>query len=118
MIWTEDIHNRIRKNFQKEEVEAIENKLKKTIEIGLNVGENQFVRSVIFLANKNKEELERILNYFDDPRDVLLEAEEKSGNLDHWFAISFEEIEKLNGKKYSGDVFKEPEINAGDELPF
>lgn len=118
MIFTKDIHDRIRKDFQKEEIEEVENQLKKTVDIGLNVGENQFVRSVIFLANKNIEELKRILKSCDDPRDVLSEAEDKSGNLEHWFAIPFEEIEQLNGKKYSGEIFKQKEEKEDNGLPF
>lgn len=55
---------------------------------------------------------------FDDPRDVVSEAEEKSGKLNHWFAIPFDEIEQLNGEIYSGEVFKENRKNEDDELPF
>lgn len=118
MIFAEDIHERIKRDFPKEEVDEIEAILKQAVDIGLNVGEGQFVRSVIFLSNKDKDELERILDQFDDPRDVVSEAEDKSGNLGHWFAISFEEIEQLNGEKYSGEIFKETQVSEDDGLPF
>ena len=32
----------------------------------------------------------------DDPRNVVMEAENAAGNPDHWFGISFEEIEKFD----------------------
>lgn len=119
MIFSEDIHNRIRIDFpNKEEAKEVEALLKRIVESGLNVGEGQFVRSVIFLANKNKEKLEQILNECDDPRDVLHEAEIESGSLDHWFAIPFDEIKQLNGNKYSGDIFKDTPTTKDDGLPF
>ena len=44
-------------------------------------------------------------------RRVIEQAEEQSGNLGHWFAISFDEIEQLNGNKYNEEIFEEPEID-------
>lgn len=37
MIFAEDIHKRIRTDFPKEEVEGVETKLKRIVDIGLNV---------------------------------------------------------------------------------
>ena len=118
MIFTKDIHQKIRKEFRLNEVEEVEKELKQRVDNGLNVGPNQFVRSVIFLANKSIEELKSILLNFDDPRDVVGEAEYKSGELGHWFAIPFEEIEQLNGEKYSGEIFNQNQKNQNDEFPF
>lgn len=49
---------------------------------------------------------------------MVSEAETKSGALEHWFAIPFDEIEQLNEKPYCGEIFKENKIEEDDELPF
>ena len=64
------------------------------------------------------EKLKEILAEFDDPRDVVSEAELRSGALEHWFAIPFDEIEQLNGKRYNGEIFNRKKEEEDDGLPF
>ncbi len=58
------------------------------------VGSAQFVRSLIFLSKGDLNFLKNYIVEMDDPRDVVTEAENAAGNPDHWFCISFDEIEK------------------------
>lgn len=118
MTFPIDIERKIKIDFKSQEIEIVKALLKRKIEIGLNVGNDQFARSVIFLADKNLEKLKKILTEFDDPRDVVSEAELKSGALEHWFAIPFDGIEQLNGKRYNGDIFKQKKEKEDDGLPF
>ena len=118
MTFPIDIENKINSDFKPHEREFAKTLLEKIIEGGLNVSNDQFARSVIFLANKKIKKLEEILTTTDDPRDVVSEAETKSGALEHWFAIPFDEIEQLNEKPYCGEIFKENKIEEDDGLPF
>ncbi len=117
MTFPIDIENRINSYFNPDERAIVKALLEKIIKGGLNVGNDQFARSVIFLANKNLEKLKEVLET-DDPRDVVSEAEMKSGALEHWFAIPFDDIDQLNGKPYSGDIFKQKKEEEDDGLPF
>ncbi|MEZ4960917.1 MAG: hypothetical protein R2830_13925 [Saprospiraceae bacterium] len=102
MIFANDINERIKKDFdltQREEVIMLfENNLKR----GMNVGEGQFLRSLLFIANGNIEKLKRELSHLRDPRDIVMKAERTSGGLGHWFTIPFDEIELLNEKVKEG----------------
>ena len=119
MVFPIDIEHKIKTDFKAQEIETVKALLKKMIEGGLNVGNNQFARSVIFLANKDLEKLKKIiLAAHDDPRDVISEAELKSGAFEHWFAIPFDEIEQLNGTCYNGDIFKQKKEEEDNGLPF
>lgn len=91
----EDIYEKIKKDFRPDEMDEVINLLKKTVGGGLNVGEGQFIRSLLFLANGNVQHLKKKISNMSDPRDIVGEAEMKSGDFGHWFSIPFDEIAQL-----------------------
>jgi hypothetical protein len=113
-----DIIEKVKMDFNSNEIEDVYKLLKDSLSSGLNVGEGQFIRSVLFLSKGNIEQLKIILQNFDDPRDIVGEAEVESGNLGHWFAIPFNEIEQLNGELYDGSIFNQVDFAEDDGLPF
>ena len=116
MIFKEDILKKIGTDFPTEE-KVVTKILTDSVSAGLNVGVDQFVRSLLFLSAGNIPKLKELIQNCDDPRDIVFEGEEESGNLNHWFTISFEEIKSLKGEKYIW--IEEPEeISEDDNLPF
>ena len=73
----------------------------------------QAARSLLHLADGDLERLKALANY-DDPRDIVMEAEEAAGNQGHWFSISFNEIAQLGGRKYT----MPHRLPESDDLPF
>lgn len=118
MNFPKDIEKKMKEDFPPEQIRLIKSLIQKKVEGGLNVGNHQFIRSVIFLAEKDFAQLKKALTLYDDPRDIVDDAETKSGKLGHWFAIPFDEIEALNGQKYDGAIFKENQLPLDDGLPF
>jgi hypothetical protein len=57
----------------------------------LNVGPDQLTRSILILSEGRISEVEKIFhsNFYDDPRDVIMMAEQKSGNPGHYFVDRF-----------------------------
>lgn len=54
-----------------------------------NVGTDQLIRSLLFLSNGSIEVLSRLV-HFDDPRDVIMTAENKNGNTGDHFTSPFD----------------------------
>lgn len=74
---------------------------------------SQAARSLLFLADGDLNRLRALADY-DDPRDIVMEAEEAAGSQGHWFSISFAEIAKLEGRKYT----MPDQLPESDDLPF
>jgi hypothetical protein len=96
-ILPKDIERKIDTLFSNE----AENKEVKTAIIGLwstnlNVGEAQLARSILTISGNDINEFRSVFkdNFYGDPRDVIMVAEEKLGNPEHYFIPPFEEIEK------------------------
>ena len=58
---------------------------------GYHLMSDQYPRSVLYLSDGNISKFRELL-MIDDPRDVIQEAELKSGETGHWFSISFDKI--------------------------
>ncbi|MCI4670967.1 MAG: hypothetical protein MRZ79_22715 [Bacteroidia bacterium] len=118
MSFKKDIEIKIKTQFSIAQQPMVNQLLSECVETGLNVGTDQFLRAVLFLSKGDLQKLKRILEKTDDPRDLLHKAEDKSGKLEHWFAIPFEEIEELKGQKYTGNALDFPLEKFGDDEPF
>ncbi|MDR1315319.1 MAG: hypothetical protein LBK13_00480 [Spirochaetales bacterium] len=73
----EDILNRIRDDFRKKRENAyIKNKLLTVYSKNVNIGAEQLMRSILVIANGRKDVVDKIFdeNFYNDPRDVLMEA--------------------------------------------
>ena len=59
-----------------------------------NVGFAQLIRSILILSDGNVSGIRKIIqsDFYGDPRDVIMKAEQKLGNPGHFFVPSFEEI--------------------------
>ena len=91
-----DIIKKIKADFAEEYVIEVTVFLQKAAsETGI-VGSDQLARSLLFLSKKDIDILRndcfRMVNKWD-PRDIVMFAEEQSGNNDHWFGLTFDEIE-------------------------
>ena len=92
-----DILDKIVEDFEapdREQVIAIMEDIKQR---NFNVGTDQIIRSLIFLA---KGSTKTLFNTFLpmmklDPRDIIMEAEEEAGNPGHWFSIPFNKMNDL-----------------------
>ncbi len=58
-------------------------------DIELNVGSSQFCRAILTLAESNINELWQLAGIPDDPRDIIMSAEAKLGNPQHYFRYPF-----------------------------
>ena len=59
--------------------------------IMLNVAPSQFCRAILTLANNDIDELRRLADVPDDPRDIIMIAEAKIGNPKHYFIPPFDD---------------------------
>ena len=59
-----------------------------------NVGYPQLVRSILTLSDGNLSTIRKIVDsdFYGDPRDVIMKAEQKLGNPGHYFIPAFDEI--------------------------
>ncbi len=59
-----------------------------------NVGFAQLIRSILILSDGNVSGIRKIIqsDFYGDPRDVIMRAEQKLGNPGHYFVPSFDEI--------------------------
>lgn len=113
----DDILNKIDHDFDFEDVQDIKDLL---TELYAHMHRDgpiiQAIRGMIFLANGDAWKIRTIcVPYLQrEPRDIIVEAEEKAGNPGHWFNIPFDEMEKLN------NYFPEIEPRQSDDagLPF
>lgn len=112
-MFKEDIYKKIQTDFPANDIDAVKEVLLEAIAPALNVGEDQFVRSLVFLADKDIDELKRIVRDYGDPRDIIWEAEHRAGNQGHWFTIPFEQIEALKGGKYTGRISSDKKKKDG-----
>jgi hypothetical protein len=117
MIFKEDIRIRIEKDFDSLEIVEAIGLLKEKLYLG-----DQYLRSLIYLSNGSLENLKKEIEMGDDPRDMIMEAERKSGGFDHWFAIPFDEIEALGEREpfnYEEEYIKFFfDTEQEDNLPF
>lgn len=88
-----DIIRRIYKDIKEEDLKEALTILSKCNHYEGRVGRAQFVRSLLFLSNGDLSYLKKYISEMDDPRNVVLHAEQVAGNIDHWFGITFEEID-------------------------
>ena len=75
---------------EQEQLEAME--IMRTFHDGthdLNVGPSQYCRAILTLAENNINELRRLANVPEDPRDIIMRAEAKLGNPKHYFIPPF-----------------------------
>jgi hypothetical protein len=49
-----------------------------------------------------------------DPREILMEAEDKAGNPGHWFSIPFDEMDDFSGEL----PIQHKDFEEDDNLPF
>lgn len=91
-----DIIKKIKADFAEEYVAEVTAFLQKAAsETGI-VGSDQLARSLLFLSKKDIDILRTDCVHMVkkwDPRDIVMTAEEQSGNNDHWFGLTFDEIE-------------------------
>lgn len=111
---TKDIEIRILQDFSNpKDAVAVNEIFSKIVEFGSNTGIAQVLRSILYLADGNVQEVNRYyLMYCEDPRDVIGEAEMKAGNPGHWFGIPFDEMEDFSGG------LPGIKTDEGDNLPF
>lgn len=80
----------------------------------LNVGPAQLSRSILTLSDGKLTEVKNIIEqkFFGDPRDIIMMAEKKAGNPEHYFIPSFDEIENNMLQKtlesLENDVWSKP----------
>lgn len=93
----EDIENKINQLF----ADADDNTEVKKLIIDLrmrplNVGKAQLARSILIVSDGRIEKIRDMFqrDFYGDPRDILIMAENKSGNPGHYFIPPFDEIEK------------------------
>lgn len=117
---SKDILQKIKADFSVSEQKKVISILEKEITNGLNVPGDQFARSILFLSTGSLTKLQNDYLTIDDPRDVIMEAEEKAGNPGHWFGISFEEMRAFSQKKqikpHQGFIVGNDSIDDG--IPF
>ena len=91
-----DIENKIDRIFAVTERAEIKRLLLDLWSRNLNVGADQLARSILYLSDGNLDKLRTIFEkeFYGDPRDVIMMAEEKAGNPKHYFIISFDEIDR------------------------
>jgi hypothetical protein len=61
-----------------------------------NVGYPQLIRSILTLSEGRLSAIRKIIDsdFYGDPRDVIMRAEQKLGNPGHYFIPAFEEIDQ------------------------
>ncbi len=91
-----DIVERIKRDFQEENAAFIFDQVSYGRRMKSIFYTDSCIRAVVYLANGNVLEFCKILLRSCDYRDILMEAEEKSGNTGHYFHVSFDEVEKIN----------------------
>ena len=92
-----DIENKIEHLFTSTEEKAEVKKLLITLwQKSLNVGPDQLARSILFLSEGKLDKLKAVFekDFYGDPRDVIMMAEEKAGSPKHYFIPPFDKIDK------------------------
>ena len=91
-ILPDDIKNKIEQLFLSSlDREKVTELLKSLWTASLNVGADQLARSILTLSNGQLLEIESIFltHFFGDPRDIIMQAENKIGNPGHYFIQPF-----------------------------
>jgi hypothetical protein len=91
-----DIIQKINSDFAKEHVEEVTEILVKAVSGVSIVGRDQLARSILFLCKGDiavlkNESLPMLMRL--DPRDIIMTAEVQAGHPEHYFGLTFEEIE-------------------------
>jgi hypothetical protein len=62
-----------------------------------NIGYAQLIRSILILSEGRLSAIRKIIDsdYYGDPWDVIMKAEQKLGNPGHYFIPAFEEIDQF-----------------------
>ena len=90
-----DIERKINQLF----IDVKDNQEVKDLIIGLwtskmNVESGQLARSILTISDNDIQKLKSIfIDFYGDPRDVIMTAERKLGNPGHYFLKTFDEIE-------------------------
>ncbi len=90
-----DILNKIDQDFDHEDKQEIKDLL---TELYAHMHKDgpiiQAIRGIIFLADKDAERIRDLcIPYLQrEPREIIVEAEEKAGNPGHWFNIPFDQM--------------------------
>jgi hypothetical protein len=87
-----DILNKINELFPNIEDNSEAKKLIEQIfKSSINIGPSQLARSILFISNGNLSLIKKIIDsdFYGDPRDVIMEAEQKAGNPGHYFNLPF-----------------------------
>jgi len=101
-----DIIQKIESDYSSSEQKEVLNILQNLYQENANVGSmEQAIRGLVYIADSNIQVVkEYCLPYLQhDPRDIIMEAEEKAGNPGHWFGIPFNEMESFSGKLPSNE---------------
>ncbi|MBS9770589.1 MAG: hypothetical protein J7F05_08930 [Trichodesmium erythraeum GBRTRLIN201] len=96
----DDIEKKIIKDYSGAELDEVRKILIDYVKIGLNVGEEQFIRSILLITDGNKEKMIKELTECSDPRDIVFTGEILSGSNNHWMTIPFQELEILDEVLY------------------
>lgn len=64
----------------------------------LNVGPDQLARSILIISDGELSKIQEIFssNFYEDPRDVIMEAETKAGNPKHYFTKPLSDVDVKN----------------------
>ncbi|HET7000354.1 MAG TPA: hypothetical protein VFI33_03565 [Puia sp.] len=92
-----DILSKIDELFPKmEDHEIVMNLVDQIRHYSVNVGFPQLIRSILSLSAGKLSIIRKIIDsdFYGDPRDVIMRAEEKLGNPGHYFVPAFEEIDR------------------------
>ena len=89
-----DITKRVIKLYPNEKEQKVAMKIIQDFHEGqgrrdLVVGASQFCRAILTLAENNIDELQRLADIPEDERDIIMSAESKIGNPEHYFIIPF-----------------------------
>jgi hypothetical protein len=93
MILPEDIKLKIRQFYKDpDDITEVEKLLLGLWSMPLNVGPEQLARSILIIAEGNLSEIKKIISsgFYGDPRDVIMNAENKIGNPKNYFIDPFE----------------------------
>ena len=115
MYLAPDVIDKIKVDFKESEREEAIRILETLNKELSNIGDMyQANRGLVFLSEGS---LDKLKNYIFppsdfEPRDIIIEAEEKAGNPGHWFSIPFDEMDNFSGE------LPEDEEYEDDGLPF
>jgi hypothetical protein len=112
----EDVVSELKRSFDTDKAAEAEKILRNLFAEFYNVGSiPQAIRSIVYLSGDDLSKIRSMcIPYLkDDPRDIIMDAEEAAGNPGHWFGIPFHEM-----KDFSGELPEDKSKEENDNLPF